>query len=118
MATGALARRLEEVQEATKSRLARARQVAMQQANAQKHTLIACAAGYGIGMAEKKGVQLPTAEGISPALLYGGLALGAAYMIKDKGAQQIAQSAADGLLSICAYKQGKGEAIIGEGSGG
>lgn len=116
MAASALQKRLEEVKERSSNIAARARTRAVEEAKKQKHTLIAAGSGYLIGMAEKKGMDLPTIDGFDHKLVYGGAALAAAYFIKDRGTQQIAQSVADGLLTVCAYEQGKGTSLLKSGS--
>ena len=116
MASSVMARRVEELKERSQGIAARARAKAIEQAKAQKHTLIAAGSGYLIGRAESKGVDLPTIDGIDPKLVYGGAAFIGALVIKDKMTQQIAQSVADGLLTVCAYQQGKGQALFRSGS--
>lgn len=76
-------------------------------AQKQQHTLIAIALSFGVGYAGSQKWNLPSFAGVHPAALYGTISLLAAYFIKDAQFKRIAESAADGLLSVGAYVAGK-----------
>lgn len=99
--------------ERARSLAKRARDKAGAVAKAQQHTLIAAGTAYGIGMAEKRGMNLPAPEGVDPKLLYGAVALGFGYMAKGQQLRRIGQSVGDGLLSIVAYEWGKTKISLG-----
>lgn len=85
---------------------ARARSVARATAEKQQHTIVAVGTAFGIGWAESQKFRLPTFAGVHPSALYGGLALLGAYFIRDKQFKRIAESVADGLLSVAAHLAG------------
>lgn len=86
---------------------ARVRSATRAAADKQQHTLIAIALAFGVGYAGSQKWKLPSFAGIHPAALYGTISLLAAYFIKDKQFKRIAESAADGMLSVGAYVAGK-----------
>lgn len=87
--------------------LKKARTLAAAAAQRQQHTLIALASAYGLGWAEKKAFQMPSLPNVAPEVTYGSIALVGAYMLKNKQANQISQSLADGMLSVALYKAGR-----------
>lgn len=82
---------------------ARAASVARETVSRQQHTLFAVGSGFLIGFAEQKGWKIPTVVGMHPAALYGLGALVAAYYIKNRQGRRVAESAADGLLTVASY---------------
>ena len=89
-------------------------------AEARQHTIFATGAAFGLGWAEKSDVKLPEVAGLAASTTLG---VGA-YIVAESGwgsaqLRKNAQSLADGLLSISAYKLGQefGEDEGGEGEG-
>ena len=109
----ALAKRLDQEQQRRSAMLARARQKAKVLAASQQHSAIAFGASYLIGMAEKRGLALPSVGGVDPKLLYAVGALGLGFVVRDAKMRAIAQSVGDGLGSIVAYQQGRGISPLG-----
>ena len=87
--------------------LRKARTVAISAAQRQQHTLVAVGSAYGLGWAEKSKFKLPTIPNVAPEVVYGSGSLVAAYFLKNKQGQRIAQSMADGMLSVALYKAGR-----------
>lgn len=85
----------------------RVRTAAKRAAEQQQHTIVAIALAFGVGYAGNQKWNLPSFAGIHPSALYGTIALLAAYFVKDRKFKRIAESAADGLLSVGAYVAGK-----------
>lgn len=93
--------------ERRKNAMANARTAARKAAEAQQHTLVALGASYGLGYAKQKGFQLPTFGGLSQPLLYGATALLSSFVIRDRAFKRVAESMADGLLSVAAFEAGR-----------
>lgn len=110
----AITKRVEDMREKHAATLARARAKAKDMARATNHTMLAAASSYAIGAAEKRAIALPTVRNLDPKLLYGGIALAAAYLVRDAQTRAIAQSVGDGLVSVVAYNQAKYGDLGGE----
>ena len=104
MASTALAR-LKDKYAATSARRARMARAAVE---ARQHTGWAVGTSFALGWAEGQGWDLPNIPGFSPAATLGVLAYVAAES-KIGGSQltKIAQSMADGHLSVAAHQFGK-----------
>lgn len=105
--------------------LANIRRKGKELAEARQHTILATGAAFGLGWAEKSDVKLPEVAGLGVSTTLG---VGA-YIVAESGwgsaqLRRNAQSLADGLLSISAYKLGQEfgeegeEGGEGEGFGG
>lgn len=112
----AITKKIEELKEKHSATLSRTRERAQAAAKAQQHTLTALAASYTIGAMEKRGVNLPTVKNIDAKLVYGVAALAMGFMVKDAKQRAIAQSVGDGLLSIVAYNQARGQSAFSAGA--
>lgn len=105
--------------------LVRAGRRARANAGAVKHELVTPAvsavAAAGVGYAEAQGKALPTVAGIMPELVYGvvGAVLGTMVGATSRGTVgKVVRGAATGVLSVGAYKLGRGDAIrVGEDDG-
>jgi hypothetical protein len=106
--------KMERLEQAKKTALARARNTAKAIATQQQHTLIAVGSAYAIGAMEHRNIDLPTIKKVDAKLLYGVAALAAGFMLRDKKLRAVAQSMGDGLLSIVAYNQAKGIDAVGD----
>ena len=104
MAATALARLKDKYAAQSAARARRARAVV----DARKHTLTAVGSSFALGWAEGQGWDLPNIPGFSPAATIGVLAYVAAEArIGGADMTRIAQSVADGHLSIAAHEMGK-----------
>lgn len=86
---------------------ARARKVAKAAWDTQQHSLLAGGAALGMGMAESRGMNLPTIDSVDPSVLYAALAFGLSIFIKNKTVKRLAEGTTDGLLGVAAYKAGR-----------
>ena len=76
-------------------------------ARAREHTLGAGATGWVLGYGERKGWDFPTVGGMDPKLLYAGVALVGANMVRNSRVRRFAGSVADGLVAVYLYDAGK-----------
>lgn len=85
--------------------------------DARKHTFTAVGSSFALGWAEGQGWDLPNIPGFSPAATIGVVAyLAAEAKVGGSDFTRIAQSVADGHLSIAAHEFGK--EFAGGGGGG
>lgn len=83
---------------------------ALQTARDEKHTLFAAGAAAALGYLEKQGQSLPKIEALGTAGTYGVAAWLAAKYTHNRSLRHVAT----GLLSVAAYKLGKGEGVAGD----
>lgn len=103
MASTALAR----LREKHADSLARGRRRAKELVEARQHTVVAVASAFGVGWAEKSGVNIPTIPGFDVTTTIGLLAyVGAETKLGGRQLTKTLQSVADGQLSVSAYKLG------------
>lgn len=107
MAKKAALAKIQQIETRRLAAAARARKVAKAAWDTQQHTLLAGGAALGIGMAESRGMNLPTIDSVDPSVLYAALAFGMSVFIKNKMVKRLAEGATDGLLGVAAYKAGR-----------
>lgn len=84
----------------------RARARAGAVAKSRQHSLVATGTAGLLGYAEGKGMKLPTVGELAPPATYGLAALAVTFLPVGPKAKQMAQSMADGMLSVAAHSYG------------
>jgi len=84
--------------------MSRARAKATAAAAKNQHTLVAVGSAAAVGFAVSRGIDLPKIGDLEFTDMVGIAALLAANAIKGQQMQRFAQSLADGMLSVSAYR--------------